>query len=186
MFNKKVIITWSFGTWKSTIISLLEKNDFPVINEVARKELDRLWLSSEDLIWKDLEEYQLNILKLQIEEEKRKQYFITDTSLVENLAYSQDLEIYSMLEKLVKNNLWKYDYIFYFPIEIDLENDEKRYLDIAFQKYIDEMILSLYKKYWYELIVINNPKREINEVYESYIKRSINHRYKTILNFLVT
>lgn len=169
-FSQKVIITWSFWTWKTTIIKLLEELGYPIIHENSRKVLNELWKSNQDFTTLELEEFQKKLVKLQIEEEQKKKHFITDTSLLENLAYWVWLNCYNELQRLVEEHLKDYHYIFYFPLLSDLEDDWTRYNDREYQKEIDNIIKRLYEKYWYNIIEVPVTGNSISEEIENKLK----------------
>lgn len=175
-FNKKVILTWSFSTWKSTLIKRLQDLWFPVINEGCRQVLTKLWISSNELTWEIQETFQKEIVELQISEERNKPSFITDTSLLENLAYSSHLRSFSELEETIKWELKEYDYIFLCPLLSEIEDDWVRYVDREYQREIEKRIKKLYEKYNYTII-------EIPIIWDT-VEEQIENKLKYILQVL--
>ena len=79
--NKKIVLSWSFWTGKSTLLKELEKLWFPVIEENSRRVLNELWVKNNELQGEQLVSFQKRLIEIQIKEE-RKESFITDTSLI--------------------------------------------------------------------------------------------------------
>lgn len=169
-FNKRVILTWSFWTWKSTLINKLNSLWFPVIFENSRRVLTELWVSNIELQGKKLEEFQRKLINIQIEEERKKSSFITDTSLIENLAYSINLQCFNKLEDLVKSELKNYDYIFLCPLLDFLEDDKIRYTDRKYQQEIEKNIRYFYQKYNYQIIELPIIGKTFEEQVENKLK----------------
>jgi hypothetical protein len=75
---------------------------------------------------KELIEFQHNLITMQIQEEWQKD-FISDRSLIDMVAYSCRLPLkeYLKIKNRVKVYLkhYPYDYLFYTPIEFEMEKD---------------------------------------------------------------
>lgn len=173
--NKKIVLSWSFWTWKSTLLKELEKLWYPVIQENSRRVLNELWVKNNELQGEKLVSFQKRLIEIQIQEE-RKDSFITDTSLIENLAYSTQLYCYNDLVLQVERELKNYDFIFFCPLLNSLEDDWVRYVDREYQEVIDRNIKELYQKYNYRII-------ELPIIWETY-EEQLDNKLEFILKHI--
>lgn len=149
----RIAFAGSHGTGKTTVLKELQKS-FPKDNfifEVARSEMTEK--SSKDMTEKERSDFQLIIVKKQIELENSYSRFMSERSLYDFLAYSKGLENYNQIEKMIHKHLEKkpYDIVFYFPIEFELEKDGVRFESLEFQEKIDDLILATIPRNYVEI-----------------------------------
>lgn len=140
----KIAIVGSHWTWKSTLLEY-QQTGLPKIKEVARDIVRSLWKKPQDMSMKELIDFQTQIYEEQIKQENMHKSFISDRWIYDNLAYAKNVAepLYDLLSKRAKEHHKWYDYVFYTPIEFELEDDNVRFTDLDFQRHIDESILSI-------------------------------------------
>jgi len=148
----KIAIIGTHSTGKTTLVNELKKHiDLPIISEVARN-------FPRDITDNPINEMnrQMNIFRLQLSEELRHKIFISDRSTIDNAAYMIDaLQKYGyyISKKLFVDvigciniaieNIDRYDYLFYIPIEFDCVDDGFRNTDEVERENIDMIINKL-------------------------------------------
>jgi len=145
----KIWISGAFSVGKSTLIQEIKKyTDIEVFDETAREILEEIGKRPEDMTKEELNKLQELIVERQTNKEQIHS-FITDTTLIEVLAYSKDLEVYNKIEKQIKEHYKKqiYDVLFYIPIEFEIEDDWLRHTNKEFQSIIDKRIRDNILKY---------------------------------------
>lgn len=129
-----IAICGSFWTWKSTLIKWINHP-----NKIIDLEREIIW----DNKVEDLNQHQVNLWVYQniIINERRKDNFITNSSLIDNRAYTikYSPELAKDMEPII------YDKILYLPIEFPLVNDWIRHTVEELREEIDEIIRWLIK-----------------------------------------
>jgi len=141
----KIAIVGSFWVWKTTLVQEIEKNSKKYISCYTNFERKILQETQWQDDWK-----QMWLISEQIKQEylNTKNNYITDNGLITILAYSffklKDDE-YIAYKYRVKEFLEYYPYtkVFYIPIELKIEDDWFRYIDVEFQKQINQKIIEL-------------------------------------------
>lgn len=145
----KIVIIGAQGTGKSILSKVLsEELNIPLITEIARN------FKKEQLKCTNPEypQIQKEILRLQIQEEKMHDNFISDRSSIDNLAYF----IYGCSDSVTVSENMSYTYdaifnarlythIFFLRPEFDIVNDNFRDCDPVYQKDIDTTIYTILK-----------------------------------------
>ena len=147
----KIGITGSHWTWKSTILKAM---DFPhKITEVSRSLIEELWFNP--LVWESTYEdklnFELKILRKQIEKEKENTHFLSDRTVFDVVAYASTLlneKDMDIIYSLAFDHFYRnpYDLIVYTPIEFTMENDGVRPVDEEYRESIARRIHSLIHK----------------------------------------
>lgn len=142
----KLGISGSHSTGKSTLAKKLAKElSLPIVTESARSfEIHKV---------SSIEKYseiQIKILQKQIQEELKYDKFVTDRTVIDNLAYwmsicsnsasDSDNEYYICT---VLNHLSNYDKFIYVPINLPVVDDGFRFISKPFQENIDDIIRTL-------------------------------------------
>jgi len=133
----KIAIVGATSSGKSTLIKeLKKKTDIPIIEEVARKEIEKLGKSPLELSPEEQLKFQMNLLEKQIEVENNYKDFITDRSVIDILTYFYYFGLhYKFPDKFIDsyNRIYKhissYSVIVYIPLtkEIPFVKDGVRY-----------------------------------------------------------
>ena len=162
----RIGICGSHWVWKTTLLdNIWHQNK---IKEVARDLMKRLW-NPKDMNKQDKAKFQCNLIYEQIKAELVKDNFLSDRTLIDVLAYTRWLKWYRELKKVVKEYFkeFPYDYIFYIPIEFELEDDWVRFTNN--QKLIDDNIKFLLKDLKLDYITISWTVKERKRKIENYI-----------------
>lgn len=161
----KIWICWSFWTGKTTILNHLWeiKTDFTHIISTERILAKNLNFDFNNASLEERISFQRELVALQIELEKQSSRFITDTSLVDIIAYcnfikNHDNDFYQqhIQNPIISyfNTHQKYDILFYLPIEFDIENDGVRHIDNAFRREIDSLVAQNLELFWKQVIIL--------------------------------
>jgi len=140
-------VSWTFSSWKSTLINALKKEApfFNIVEETARELIIEQNIDINKLEGKELAYFQLAVFHRQKKKEREAEgnyVNIMDTTLIDMLAYWADASNIERLTREVIQYYKKkvYDIIFYLPPEIPLENDWVRHTDNEYRMVIDTRI----------------------------------------------
>lgn len=145
----KIAIIGSQSTGKSVLAKeLSDRLKIPLITEIARR-----W-DIEKATQTELIDIQKEVLKLQIEEERKYEQFISDRSTIDNLAYwlhnvaniVSHEENFQYKNKALSNVEW-YSHIFLLIPEFYPVYDGFRNTDVIYQMRIDAIIHVILKLY---------------------------------------
>lgn len=143
----KIGVTGTFSVGKSTLANQLSLALWlPLIKESARSILEIAWSDAMKL---SHDTFQQSVIALQQTQESLNKEFVTDVTYYEMYAYCENGERCNDILKDIIDGLKTnaYDFIFYIPIEIELENDWFRIEDEEFRKEIDQAIRDVYYLY---------------------------------------
>jgi len=134
----KITIIGAHGVGKTTLSNELAKElNLPKIHDVVVEAFKKGFEINENTP----PETQFWLFSRQLEEERLTDNFVADKCLMDYSVYAdiifEDDRLKSLLSEMVKKNI-NYDYIFYLPIEFEIEDDGIRSLDIDFQRKVDE------------------------------------------------
>lgn len=178
----KIWICGSFWTGKTTILNHLWElqKDFTHIISTERVLAKELQFDFNHASLEDRILFQKKLVTLQIELEKQSAKFITDTSLIDIIAYcnfikNHDNDFYqNQIEKSITHYLDthdKYDILFYLPIEFDIENDGVRHVDNTFRREIDTLISQNLELFWKKVIILEwSIKKRLQSIENIFIK----------------
>lgn len=149
----RICFTGSQGTGKSTLLeNIIERNEFK--NYYRGKNIQRLLNQNCQFpINKDTNVYSQSAISGHISGEVLLySNYINDRSLIDTFAYSRlspniPYDQKQLIENMYKDVLQKYDYIFYIPIEFDVEPDGIRSIDKLYQQKIDLEIQQVIQDY---------------------------------------
>lgn len=156
----RIGLTGSHSCGKST----LTKHFHNKIEEIARGVIAEKG-KPETLSKEELDDFELVIMKRQIEAENSMEDFISDRTVIDVLAYANTMCRPSMtarLKEMVELHLETnpYDLVFYIPIEFPLEKDGIRFEYEHYQKIIDLQILKYLKRYKIPYITLTGTVEE--------------------------
>jgi len=131
----RLAIVGSFWTWKTTLINALELEWY---NKIIDLEREIIWDTNIGNL--NQEDINLKVYNSIIWSENTYKNFITNTSRIDNLAYTYKFSpnLFPIINKDIN-----YDIIFYLPIEFELEYDWIRHNDKQLQIEIDMIIKQL-------------------------------------------
>lgn len=154
----KIALVWTHWVGKS---STLESIEYPKIQEVARR------LIKQGMV-QGTQELQRAIFLEQKAQEQYMDWFISDRSIRDNLAYARYIseELYQELVQQVDST---YDKLYFLPIQFDIIDDGVRPQDRQFQHDIQDTIIQILQE--------NNVEYEM-------LHGDIDQRKNTILSFL--
>jgi predicted ATPase len=156
--TKSIIISGSHCTGKTTLLQESKKyiQNFSFLSETAREIIEETGIIPADIEGnkEKKEQFQNSIIDRQIKEEKelfeKKENFIADRGVFDSLGYCFNLDE-SYQEKAEKkalnhyiNNI--YTIVVFLPPVLELENDETRVMDKAFQVKVSDKIKEIYNK----------------------------------------
>jgi len=158
----KIGISGSHGTGKTSLAKKLSKQfDLPLITEVAR-DVNIMLLKGNQYC-----QAQRDILIKQIEEEGKYQSFVSDRTVIDNLAYFISICSHIVSIKEIKwyvnearNHISVYDKIYYLPIKFELVDNGFRFTEMSVQKNIDDIIRSILYLWNIEFEEIKNGNRK--------------------------
>lgn len=150
----RIGLTGAHSTGKTSVLNKLQvlQPEFNYITEVARNFDIRACGKNRTAV-------QIKILRAQVQAENEHFHhgFISDRTVIDNLAYFMGIEkrfrsnaiteIYANIVETRLIQMGAYDLIFYFPIEFPIVKDGFRFEDGAFQKTIDNNILLIMRKH---------------------------------------
>ena len=149
--DRRIAIVGSFSTGKTTLAeALAEKLDLPLLPEVAREIVELGFKLDKDAT----PETEALIFLRQYNNELSTDEFVGDRSLIDVMAYAgwvldnqertKEFYLWDECVRLAERRLRRsYSHVFYLPIEFPIVLDGLRPDDPAFQKDIDERVLSL-------------------------------------------
>ncbi|MBW3595545.1 MAG: ATP-binding protein [Actinobacteria bacterium] len=149
--NRRIAIVGSFSTGKTTLAeALAEKLNLPLLPEVAREIVELGFKLDKDAT----PTTEALIFLRQYNNELSTDEFVGDRSLIDVMAYAgwvldnqertKEFYLWDECVRLAERRLRRsYSHVFYLPIEFPIVLDGLRPDDPAFQKDIDERVLSL-------------------------------------------
>ena len=149
--DRRIAIVGSFSTGKTTLAeALAEKLDLPLLPEVAREIVELGFKLDKDAT----PETEALIFLRQYNNELATEEFVGDRSLIDVMAYAgwvldnqertKEFYLWDECVRLAERRLRRsYSHVFYLPIEFPIVLDGLRPDDPAFQKDIDDRVLSL-------------------------------------------
>lgn len=168
--SKRIVLTGSPGTGKSSVIERLSEIGYKVIPEAARELIEKYVEHNIDCLpWSNRDCFQKNVELKEIENFKNNTYGFFDRSVIDEPAFRlfYGYDVPSDLDTACK--IHRYDTVFVFRPwkQIFVNND---YRKITFDEIIglDEYIVGQYKKYGYNPIDV--------------IKGTIDERVEFIIN----
>lgn len=153
----KIAISGSQGVGKSTLLAAIDKvkeEYFP--NYIFIKEIVRTLKDQGIRINRDADHYsQCKILEEHYKNTFRYPNFITDRCAVDAFVYAiydythgkYSFEEHKEHEKRFLETIKEYDIFYFLPIEFEIEKDGVRDTDKLYQKEINNLFLTVYKKY---------------------------------------
>lgn len=147
----RIAIVGSFSTGKTTLAEALSRHlQLPLLPEAAREVVALGFRLDKDAT----PETEALIFLKQYNNEISNSEFVGDRSLIDVMAYAgwvldnqkptKEMELWRECEKLAERKLrTSYSHIFYLPIEFPIVLDGLRPDDPAFQKEIDERVMTL-------------------------------------------
>lgn len=170
----RICFTGSQGTGKSTILEAILK--LPQFQNYYRgKNIQRLLNQNCNFpINKDTTVYSQSAISGHISGEVLwHENYINDRSLIDTFAYSRlspniPYPEKQLIEDMYKDILFKYDYIFYIPIEFEIEGDNGiRSTDKLYQQKIDLEIQQIIKDYDITVHTLNGSvENRLNQIME--------------------
>ncbi len=155
MQELRIAIVGSFSTGKTTLAeSLARRLDLPLLPETAREVVELGFKLDKDAT----PETEALIFLKQYNNEISEREFVGDRSLVDVMAYAgwvldnqewrKEMLLWDECVKLAERRLRTgYSHVFYLPIEFPIVLDGLRPDDPAFQKEIDERIVTLLRSH---------------------------------------
>lgn len=149
----RIAVSGSHGTGKTTLVNrLADIYNLSVINEQAREVHSLGFVINEDV---NLSVELLMLMRqMAMEENDPWHRFIVDRSLMDYIAYSEQITELSVIDSALLNSMkdmiyaymkQRYNVIFYLPIEFELEEDDVRAQDVIYQEKIDKSLRSHYQ-----------------------------------------
>ena len=148
----RVAIIGAHGTGKTTLArGLAQALNMHLINEAARIVAHDMGYTPATIPDELVVAYQQAILDEQIDEESSREAWISDRSVVDNMAYlvaqveRLNIPVATVLEyhRKAYPRLEHYDALIFVPIAFDLELDGERHADLEFQDLIEETLLDI-------------------------------------------
>ena len=163
---QKFVITGAPGTGKTSIINHLKTKGYNCIDEISREIIsEQIAINGEALPWKNLSAFSERVFTLresQLLNSKNTLLFF-DRGIVDVYAYMKvgSLVIPEHLEASIKKNRYNTK-VFYTPIWEEIYvNDKERKESIEQAQIIEDVLLSSYRFYNYQLIKV--PKGSVEE-----------------------
>lgn len=164
--DKRIVLTGSPGTGKSSVIDMLKQMSsiqYNIIEEPARELIEYLQIyDKENLPWNNRENFQKLVEKKNIENYKNNKSGFFDRSIVDELGFRSyyGIEIPTYLIDYCQK--YRYDKVFIFPPWLEIfKNDNVRKETFSETVELDKHISKYYKEMKYELIVV--PKVSVKE-----------------------
>lgn len=163
---QKFVITGAPGTGKTSIINHLKTKGYNCIDEISREIIsEQIAINGEVLPWKNLSAFSERVFTLresQLLNSKNTLLFF-DRGIVDVYAYMKgdSLGIPEYLEESIKKNRYNTK-VFYTPLWEEIYvNDKERKESIEQAQIIEDVLLSSYRFYNYQLIKV--PKGSVEE-----------------------
>ena len=156
MNTKPFVITGGPGVGKTTVIEILRKRGYRVVDETAREIIEReMAKGSEVLPWKDLQEFQAQVFLRQSEKENvvldLSEPVFLDRSIIDGYAYCV-LGKVTPSPEIVHLSPGRYAKVFLLDRLPEYVTDGSRIEDHQFAKDIHAEIFKVYTDFGYEVV----------------------------------
>jgi len=151
----KIAISGSQGVGKSTLMAKIEDMHIPE-RYVFIKEIVRTLKNQGIKINRDADYFsQCKILEEHYKNTLRYESFITDRCAVDAFVYATydylngkyTFEQYKQFENIFLECIRQYNIFYFLPVEFEIEKDGVRDIDKQYQKEINDLFITIYKKY---------------------------------------
>jgi nicotinamide riboside kinase len=167
----KIALSGAQSTGKTTLLKLLKKEfeNYEFIGEIVRNLKNKHGISINQ---KGNFSSQLLIFQAHIEN-LDKEDFISDRCILDAFVYTEwsfqkgifNENEYQIFKDIFLKNIFRYNIIFYIPVEFKLKKDGFRDEDLNFQKEIDELFLKILLQYKIDYKKITGGKEErLNQI----------------------
>lgn len=156
MNSKPFVITGGPGVGKTTVIEILRKSGYRVVDETAREIIEREMAKESDVLpWKNLQEFQVQVFKRQSEKESgilnSLEPVFLDRSIIDGYAYCV-LGKVTPSPEIVHLSPGRYAKVFLLERLPGYITDESRVEDLQGAKDIHAEILKVYSDFGYEVV----------------------------------
>ena len=153
---KPFVITGGPGVGKTTVIEMLRKCGYTVVDETAREIIEREMAKESDVLpWKNLQEFQVQVFKRQSEKEesilKSTEPVFLDRSIIDGYGYCV-LGKVAPSPEIARLASGRYAKVFLLERLPDYVTDTSRIEDLQFAKDIHAEILKAYREFGYEVV----------------------------------
>jgi predicted ATPase len=171
---KKYVITGGPGIGKTTVIEILASMGYKIVPESARKIIEEEKLKNSDILpWKNLEKFQEQVAKRQLENEAKAngEVIFLDRGLIDGYGYCVRAKV--KRPNLIDDSASeRYDKIFVLEPLDTYKLDKTRYEEKGEAKKIHEAIIAAYGHFYYKPIFVPvlSPQERVD-----FILRKINN-----------